>query len=75
MVLGGEETIDIFGNKVIIKINETTPSGKKLKFSGMGFKNYTTSSRGDLFVRLFPLLPSKLSSKQKKLFESLKSLE
>lgn len=75
MVLGGEETIDIFGNKIIIKINEATSSGKKFKFSGMGFKNYTTSVKGDLYVRLFPLLPTKLSAKQKKLYESLKSLE
>lgn len=74
MVLGGQETIDVLGNKVNFNLKETTPSGKKLKFSGLGFKNYQTSTRGDLFVKLYPLLPSKLTAKQKKLFENLKAL-
>lgn len=75
MVLGGNITIEVFGNKVNFKLNECTPSGKKLKFSGLGFKNYKTSNRGDLFVKLYPVLPEKLTAKQKKLFENLKALE
>lgn len=75
MVLGGNETIDVFGNKVNFNLKEVTPSGKKLKFSGLGFKNYKTTARGDLFVKLYPLLPTKLTSKQKKIYENLKALE
>jgi len=75
MVLGGQETIDILGNRISFKLKEGTPSGKILKFSGLGFKNYKTSIRGDLYVKLYPQLPNKLTSKQRKLFESLKALE
>lgn len=75
MVLGGQETIDIFGNKINIKISEATPTAKKLRFSGLGFKNYKSSERGDLYVKLYPILPTKLNSKQKKIYESLKALE
>lgn len=75
MVLGGQETIDVFGNKIAFKLKEATPSGKKLKFSGLGFKHYKTSSKGDLYVKLYPILPTKLTSKQRKLFENLKALD
>lgn len=75
MVLGGNETIDVFGNKVNFNLKEVTPSGKKLKFSGLGFKNYKTNNRGDLYVKLYPLLPTKLTSKQRKIYENLKALE
>lgn len=75
MVLGGQETINILGNKISFKLKEATPSGKKLKFSGLGFKNYKSADRGDLFVKLYPLLPTKLTAKQKKLFENLKALD
>lgn len=74
MVLGGQETINIFGNKINIKISEATPTGKKLKFTGLGFKNYKSSDKGDLFVKLYPILPNKLTAKQRKLFENLKEL-
>lgn len=75
MVLGGQETIDVLGNKISFKLKEATPSGKKLKFSGLGFKNYKTADRGDLFVKLYPQLPTKLTAKQKKLYENLKALD
>ena len=75
MVLGRKETINVFGNKVNFNIKEGTPTGKKLKFSGLGFKNYKSALRGDLYLKLYPLLPTKLTSKQKKLFENLKALE
>lgn len=75
MVLGGQETIEFLGNKVNFILKEATPSGKKLKFSGLGFKNYKSADRGDLFVKLYPELPKKLNAKQKKIFESLKALE
>ena len=75
MVLGGQETIEVLGNKVSFKLQETTPSGKKLKFTGLGFKNYKTSIKGNLYVKLYPLLPTKLTTKQRKLFENLKAIE
>ncbi len=75
MVLGGQETIEVLGNKISFKLKEATPSGKKLKFSGLGFKNYRTADRGDLFVKLYPQLPAKLTTKQKKLYENLKALD
>jgi len=74
MVLGGQETIEILGNKISFNLKEVTPSGKKLKFKGLGFKNYKSSDRGDLFVKLYPQLPTKLTAKQKKLYENLKAL-
>lgn len=75
MLLGGQETINVLGNKISFKLKEATTSGKKLKFSGLGFKNYKTADRGDLYVKLYPQLPAKLTAKQRKLFESLKALE
>lgn len=75
MVLGGKETIEVLGNKINFNLKESTHSGKKLKFTGLGFKNYKSSTRGDLFVKLYPKLPEKLNAKQKKLYENLKALE
>ncbi|MEI6243373.1 MAG: DnaJ C-terminal domain-containing protein, partial [Chlamydiota bacterium] len=50
-------------------------SGKILRVKGEGFPNVHGQGKGDLLVRLIVETPSKLSSKQKELFESLTKLE
>src|SRR5690606_20219421 len=74
MILGGQETLELFGNKVNFNLNEGTQTGKLLKFTGLGFKDYKTNERGNLYVKLLPKLPEKLSEKQRKLFEKFNSM-
>lgn len=75
MILGGSATISIFGRKVQIKIAPETQSGKILKLSGLGMPHYSDQKRkGDLYVNIYPKLPTKLSGHEKKLFKELMEL-
>ena len=74
MILGDKINFKLFGNNINFNLKENTPSGKLLKFSNLGFKNYNTSGSGNLYLKLIPKLPEKLNSKQKELFLKLKDI-
>lgn len=74
MVLGDNVSFNLFGNNINFNLKETTPAGKILKFSNLGFKDYNKSTSGNLYLKLIPELPEKLTKKQKELFQKLKDI-
>jgi curved DNA-binding protein len=72
MVLGGKINFKLFGNNINFNLKENTPTGKLLKFADLGFKNYNSIDSGNLYLKLLPKLPDKLTKKQKELFQKLK---
>ncbi|UKN01052.1 DnaJ domain-containing protein [Paracrocinitomix mangrovi] len=74
-LLGGEITVSTFNGKVKLKIKPETTNGTKVKLAGKGFPVYKKEGKfGDLFITYNIELPTKLSDKEKELFEQLKAL-
>ncbi|QLE00689.1 J domain-containing protein [Galbibacter sp. BG1] len=72
-VLGGEITAPTFDGKVKLKVAPGTQNGQQVKLKGKGFPVYKKEgTHGDLFITYQVKLPSKLTEKQKELFEALK---
>lgn len=74
-LLGGEITVDTFDNKVKLKVKPETQSGTKVKLKGKGFPVYKKDGTfGDLYITYNIKLPTKLSDKEKELFNELAKL-
>jgi len=74
-LLGGEITIDTFKGKVKLKVKPETQSGTKVKLTGKGFPVYKKEGEfGDLYITYNVALPTKLSEKEKELFNELAKL-
>ncbi len=70
--LGGEtEITTLSGKKVKVKVPPGTTPGTKLRLKGLGLPDSNGHS-GDLYVKLEPLVPKKLSRKQRELLEALR---
>jgi curved DNA-binding protein len=75
-VLGGKKQVRTLNGKTInLDIPNGTDNGKVLRLKGLGFPTAESSStNGDLLVRIKVELPKDLSSEEKKLFTKLASL-
>lgn len=74
-LLGGEITIDTFKGKVKLKVKPETQSGTRVKLKGKGFPVYKKEDEfGDLYITYNVELPTKLSEKEKELFNELAKL-
>lgn len=74
-ILGGETYINTFDGKVKIKVPPETQPGTKVKLKGKGFPVYKKENQfGDLYITYTIKLPTKLSDKEKELFEELAKL-
>lgn len=74
-LLGGEITVDTFDGKVKLKVEPETQSGTKVKLKGKGFPVYKKEGQfGDLYITYNVELPTKLSKKEKELFNELAKL-
>lgn len=75
-ILGGEITVDTFDGRVKLKIKPETQNGTKVKLKGKGFPVYKKEGRfGDFYITYDIQMPTKLSSKEKELFNELKNLK
>ena len=75
-ILGGEVTVDTFDGKVKLKVKPETQNGTKVKLTGKGFPVYKKEGQfGDLYITYEIEMPTKLSSKEKELFNELKNLK
>lgn len=76
-ILGGELTIGtIDGKKVKLKIKPETQNGTKAKLKGKGLPLYKKERQfGDLFITYMVKLPTKLSAKERELFEQLSKIK
>jgi curved DNA-binding protein len=74
-ILGGEIFVNTFDGKVKIKVPEETQPGTKVKLKGKGFPIYKKEGQfGDLYITYTLKLPTKLSQKEKELFEELSKI-
>ena len=75
-VLGGSVVVDTLNGKLKLNIPEGTDNGKLFKFSGRGLPGMNGKGiKGNYYVRCNVKLPDKLSTKEKKLFKELASLQ
>lgn len=74
-LLGGEITVDTFDGKVKLKIAPETANDTKVKLKGKGFPMYRKEGKfGDLIITYQLQIPTKLSEKEKDLFQELQKL-
>ncbi len=73
-ILGGEVTVNLVTGRARLKIPPLTQNGTELRMKGQGLPELGGKTRGDLLVRVEVVLPEKLSSKEKALFEDLARL-
>ena len=72
-VLGDEiEVSTLDGAKILLKVPETTESGKVLRISDKGIPHFVGYGRGNMYVELIVRTPKKLTKRQKELLEELK---
>lgn len=69
--LGCKKEIPTLENNVILEIKPGANTGDKLKLKGKGIKIPNSIRKGDMFVILNVVTPTKLSRAQKKLLEEL----
>jgi len=75
-VLGGQITAKTFTGKVKLTVKPGVQSGAKVKLKGKGFPKYKKENEfGDLYVTYNVKIPTKLTDKEKELFEELAKLK
>lgn len=72
-VLGGEVQVPTVKGRVALRIPGETQNGQTFRLAGQGMPR-NGGGYGDLFARMKVALPSKLSSREKELFEELAKL-
>ena len=74
-ILGGEINVNTFDGKVKIKVPAETQTGTKVKLKGKGFPVYKKENQfGDLFITYKLKIPTKLSEREKELFQELSKI-
>lgn len=74
-VLGAEVDVPTLEGKVKMKVPPGTPSGKLFKLKNRGVQVLGSSRRGDLHVRVFIEVPTKLNDEHRRTIEKLKEIE
>lgn len=74
LMLGGEVAVTTpRGAKLAVKIAAETQNGAMLRLTGQGMPTLgAPDQRGDLYVRVKAVLPTRLSDQEKQMFEDLK---
>lgn len=67
--LGDEIEVPTLDGRVSVRIPEGTQSGKKMRLRGKGLPALGSHARGDLFVRIFVEVPTRLTLRQRELLE------
>lgn len=70
-VLGCKKEVPTLTGSVILTIDAGTQSGDQLRLRGKGVKDPTSSKKGDMYVVINVVIPSKLDRNQKNLFKEL----
>jgi len=74
-ILGGDVTVNTFSGKVKLKVKPEIQNGTKVKLKGKGFPVYKKEGQfGDLYITYNIKMPTKLTQKEKELFEELTKL-
>ncbi len=73
--LGGEVQVPTpKGTELALKIPAETQNGRVFRLAGQGMPHLGSSARGTLFAKVNVVLPTNLSSEEKRLFEQLAKL-
>ncbi|MBO7197838.1 MAG: molecular chaperone DnaJ [Tidjanibacter sp.] len=70
-ILGGEVEVPTIDSKARIRIAPGTPAGKVLRLRGKGLPSVNGYGRGDILAIVDIVIPTKLTSEEKKLLEKL----
>ncbi len=74
--LGAEvEITTLDDKKVKVKIPQGTQHGAMIKVAGEGVPNTQTGKKGDLYIKVHVKVPTRVSSKAKKLLEEIAKIE
>lgn len=74
VVLGEKYQVETLDGLKQIDIPAGFKVGQKILLKGLGLPQLNSSTRGDFIVNIIPDIPSKLSSEERKIFESLRDL-
>ena len=70
--LGGEVCVPLIDNsKIQLKIPAGTETGNKLRLKAKGMSKVKSSSRGDLYVHVYIVIPKTLNKKQREMLIEL----
>jgi molecular chaperone DnaJ len=69
--LGADVEIPTLEGKHTVKVQAGTQTGETIRLRGKGVPNLRGGGRGDMFVQVRVMTPTKLTSEQRALFESL----
>lgn len=71
-VLGAEENVETIDGSVTLSVPPGTQPGQILRIRGRGLPHLNTSRRGDHYVEISLDIPTKLSRKQREIWEQLR---
>jgi DnaJ-class molecular chaperone len=75
LLLGGQAQVPTPGGKTInLTIPEQTQNGRRFRLSGQGMPALRAERRGDLYATVQAELPTRLSARERELFEELRRL-
>jgi curved DNA-binding protein len=76
LVLGGETKVPLLNGKMVtLKIPAGTANGKVFRIGGQGMPRVRSETRGDLYVTIEAQLPTRLSDRERELFEELRRIK
>jgi DnaJ-class molecular chaperone len=73
-VLGGEVEVPTLTGRVMLNLPPETQNGRTFRLAGLGVPHLNGSGKGDLYAKVRVVLPSRLSSRERELFEELRNL-
>ncbi|AFM04037.1 DnaJ-class molecular chaperone with C-terminal Zn finger domain [Bernardetia litoralis DSM 6794] len=74
-MLGGKISVPTMQGKILFPIAAETANGKIFRIKGKGMPIYNQTNKfGDLYIKIEVQLPTKLSQKEKELFQQLSNL-
>ena len=74
-VLGAKMDVPTLTGKIKLSIPAGSKTNDKHRLKGKGIENVNSFGKGDMYVVLKVMIPSKLTKEQKKLFEQLKKTD
>jgi len=72
-VLGGEAKVPTLKGQVVLTIPRLTQNGKVFRLAGLGMPHLNGNGSGNLYARVKVALPEKMSEREEKLFEEMRS--
>jgi molecular chaperone DnaJ len=75
LVLGGTVRVPTLNQEVELKVPAGTPSEKKFRISNQGLPDVNNGSKGHLYVILRAHIPTKVSTREKDIYEELEKIQ